>query len=628
VLRVLALVALVAGAMPAVSAPAAGGPGPVPRNADVYLVPVGELPGELLLELAGYCRRALGLEAAVVGPLPLLPAAVDPARRQLVAEELTALLARGLDAWVRNPDALIVGITGHDLYTRSASHLRFLFGHRDGERYAVLSAARMDTADGLTPGRRAGLRKLLIKDIGLQLYGLPPSRDPTSVLYGRIGGLADLRRIDESSVGRDVLDHPERARWHARRDARPPPPPEPGPTRPSALERWGILAACGLGCAAVIGLAIAWHRRIQRRWRELAARHGWCFRALPGPWYRSGTYALELEVAGVPLVVDWFETGGYRSRVQWTRVRAQPGTGDVFRIQRESVGTRLRRRFGRLQEATLGEPSYDEAFLIQGGQDLLHRLPVWLRRRHLREPHVVECGEGGLVILRHGLPDTDEALLGLVQLAADFVCVLRDRPRVEIAPDAARDRTPSLEDDPLTTRRSPWRRAAGIAAVVFGIAYFAGGATLLFVFATERTNEPWRIAALGLGPVLTLGYLALLARNLRRLAQDFATHALPLLVGLPMVLALCLLFAGPWVTGWNAWRGSHEAYIYGPVVRRQLVGGRGGPDHLITIADSTTGRDVRLEVTEALYVGVRQGDPVAFAMRLGGLGIWYRQRWP
>lgn len=598
------------------------------RDADVYLVPVGDLPGEVLLELEGYCRRVLGLEAAIVGPLPVLPAAVDRVRRQLAAEEITALLALGLDPWVRNPDALIVGISGPDLYARSAPHLRFVFGHRDGERYAVLSAARLDTADGLTPGRRAGLRKLLIKDIALQLYGLRPSLDPTSVLYGRIGGLADLRRIDESSVERDVLSRPERARWHARRDARPPLPPEPRPSRPSKLERWGILAALGLGCAGVVGLAVAWQRRIQRRWRELAAHYGWRFRTVPGPWYRSRTYALELEVAGVPLVVDWLETGGYRSRVQWTRVRAQPATGDVFRIQPESVGTRLRRRFGQLREATLGEPSYDEAFLIQGGQGLLQRLPVWLRRRHLREPHPVECGEGGLVILRRGLADTDEAVLGLVQLAADFVCVLRDRPRVEIAPDAARDRTPILGDDPLTVRRSPLRRAAGIAAVVLGIAYFAGGVALLFVFTTERTNEPWRIAALGLGPVLALGYLALLAHNLRRLTQDFATYALRLLVGVPMLLSMCLLFAGPWVTGWNAWRGSHEAYVYGPVVRRQVLDGRGGPDHLITISDSTTGRDVKLEVSEAVYVGVQPGDPIAFAMRLGGLGIWYRQRWP
>ena len=69
------------------------------------------------------------------------------------------------------------------------------------QRMAVVSYARMDPANlGDPPDDQllmTRLRKMIAKNVGIIVYGLPPSRNPRSVLYGNILGVDDLDRMTE-----------------------------------------------------------------------------------------------------------------------------------------------------------------------------------------------------------------------------------------------------------------------------------------------------------------------------------------------------------------------------------------------------------------------------------------------
>jgi hypothetical protein len=605
----------------------ASGENALPRNADLYLVPIGPLPDDLLPRLAEYYTRVFDLNVAVAAQFPLLPTALDSARKQLIAEEVTNQLGRGFDAWVVNPGALLVGVTVYDLFVRSM-RWRFVYSHRAGNRYAVLSGARMDQIGGpWTPLRIAGLRKMLTKTVALQLYGLPLSADPRSVLYGRVLGLQDLARIDEATVQRDVLSHPRRARWHASRATAPRSPPEPEGSPPSRLSRFGPLAAIFVFLAFAIWTGILYQRRTERAWRDLAAQRGWKFRERSGPWYNRGAYGIEFTVDGALLHVDWIETGTYRSRMRWTRIRAAVPTAQDFRIYEESVFSRVQKRFG-LEDATLGDPVYDAAFVIRTNDRtwLAERLPVHLRRRHLRDRVQIVVRNGQLETRGLGIAVTEQKLLSQIQLASDLACALRGRPRLAIALDAAQDETPAPGADSLapgTGRARKWLRRG---AISFAAAYFLGAFYFLFWIVNEHGNEPWRIASLWVGPILVLCYLAILARKGEQLRRNFATNALPLLVGLPIVLMLVLLFAGPWVSAWNALSDAREAWLLGPVMEKREVRGR-RTEFLVTVHDSLTDRDVKRDVGRERYGLIRLGDPIALKLRLGALGIWHGFRW-
>jgi hypothetical protein len=99
------------------------------READVYLVPIGSLPDDLLLELANYYEVVLGLDVEVTGSLPFESSMRDNEREQLIAEKLLLAMGRGFRGWARNPQPLFVGITERDIYT-TRENWRFAFAVR------------------------------------------------------------------------------------------------------------------------------------------------------------------------------------------------------------------------------------------------------------------------------------------------------------------------------------------------------------------------------------------------------------------------------------------------------------------------------------------------------------------
>jgi predicted Zn-dependent protease len=130
--------------------------------------------------------------------------AFDPKRSQYVAEDLIASLRQALPEFAADPGAAVIAVTEADMYIR-ASAWRFAFNYRDAHGFAVVSSARMVPWLYRLRGKedllQTRLRKMVSKDIGLLVYGLPLSRDPTSLLYNQVLGLQDLDLMQETFAG-------------------------------------------------------------------------------------------------------------------------------------------------------------------------------------------------------------------------------------------------------------------------------------------------------------------------------------------------------------------------------------------------------------------------------------------
>ena len=156
----------------------------------VRLLPFRASPAHLEY-LRSYYKQQLDLDIAIL--LELVPdrAAWEPDRRQWSAEGL----AEQVRHVVGNDDAVVIAVTGEDIYLRSMDW-QFAFTYRADTRIAVVSYARMDwrlmgqreNVDALQ--RR--LRRMVTKDLGVMLYELPLSPNPTSPMYQDIGGLQEL----------------------------------------------------------------------------------------------------------------------------------------------------------------------------------------------------------------------------------------------------------------------------------------------------------------------------------------------------------------------------------------------------------------------------------------------------
>jgi predicted Zn-dependent protease len=169
---------------------------------DLYFVPVGDVPAALMSALVAGVEQTLGIPVTVLSGVSVEPTMFDPARSQLIAEQLIAAVRTGHPTVARNPRARVIAVTAQDMYIKARSQWRFAFSLRSNENsVAVVSYARMDSAYlRITPDEellRSRLRKMIFKNIGMMCYRLPVSRDPRSVLYGNVLGLDDLDYMSE-----------------------------------------------------------------------------------------------------------------------------------------------------------------------------------------------------------------------------------------------------------------------------------------------------------------------------------------------------------------------------------------------------------------------------------------------
>src|SRR5438128_9604133 len=145
--------------------------------------------------------------------MPLTGGEYNADRRQYVAESLTAAMEAHLPQLARDPNAVVIGITEEDMYIADLDW-RFAFSYRNDRRFAVVSSARLvPLFNWIWPRSdvlEARTRKVVMKNVGLLVYGLPASDDPTSVLYRSINGLDDLDLVQErfDGVGRTAVVSP------------------------------------------------------------------------------------------------------------------------------------------------------------------------------------------------------------------------------------------------------------------------------------------------------------------------------------------------------------------------------------------------------------------------------------
>jgi len=142
---------------------------------------------DLLEYLRSYYKEQLDLEIEILPELVADRGAWNGDRRQWSGEGL----AEQIRQTVGNEDAVVIGITGEDIYLRS-ENWQFAFSYRADDRIAVVSYARMDWRLANADVLRRRLRRMITKDLGIMLYQLPVSDGRTSPMYQSIDGGADL----------------------------------------------------------------------------------------------------------------------------------------------------------------------------------------------------------------------------------------------------------------------------------------------------------------------------------------------------------------------------------------------------------------------------------------------------
>ena len=172
----------------------------VSPDGKVYFVPLGDFTSPSLVKLVRYYKQKYGLSIEPLAAIKLETLAADFERRQLIAEELIALMKRHYSQLANDPNVILIGITPGDIYIRQYAW-QFAFGWRQEGRFAVVSSCRMDPVRfGQSPDDellQMRLRKMITRNIGIMHYGLKQNNSPTSVLYHSILGLDDLDRRGE-----------------------------------------------------------------------------------------------------------------------------------------------------------------------------------------------------------------------------------------------------------------------------------------------------------------------------------------------------------------------------------------------------------------------------------------------
>jgi len=166
----------------------------------LYFVPLNNYSPAEVTKLVNFCKQKIGVEPAVMQPVPFALNTVDKKRQQVIAEEAVELMKFKYRDLVSDPNAVVIGLTDQDMYIRN-KNWQWAFGYWTGRRFAVVSSARMNPAnlggpanDVLTETR---LRKMVLKNIGVLFYTYPINYNPKSVLFDNINSVEDLDNMGE-----------------------------------------------------------------------------------------------------------------------------------------------------------------------------------------------------------------------------------------------------------------------------------------------------------------------------------------------------------------------------------------------------------------------------------------------
>jgi predicted Zn-dependent protease len=176
--------------------PAASASSPAARAGQrpvLYLVAFDRGSGQLLPGLARTARRR-GLQVRILHALRPPPAAFDAARKQWIAEALIGEFQRSHPR-LRAPGAVVIGLTGGDMYIRGLSW-RYAFGARGAGNVGMIATRRMDPRFfhlGYDSELfRSRLDKMFVRYLGFLVLRLPTNRNQFSVLRASILSLDEL----------------------------------------------------------------------------------------------------------------------------------------------------------------------------------------------------------------------------------------------------------------------------------------------------------------------------------------------------------------------------------------------------------------------------------------------------
>ena len=192
------VLALLAIGLPAAAQEPTDQPAPPPRPTRAYFVALGEFAGPTIDELAAYHRNRYGVSVEVLPPLNVTGGQLHLLRRQVIAEELVTLMRDSYSEIANAPDAVVLGITELDMYARGIE-APFVYEWRQDGRFGVVSTLHTGSNDFRRPASREQVhlrvQKMVTRNLGVLMFGLPLNGDPDSILFGSLATLEDLDRM-------------------------------------------------------------------------------------------------------------------------------------------------------------------------------------------------------------------------------------------------------------------------------------------------------------------------------------------------------------------------------------------------------------------------------------------------
>lgn len=582
------------------------------QDADIYLVPIGPVPSEILQKLAERYHDLAGLKVETTAELPLPDWTIDPGRRQIIAEQARALMMRVFEPWKAKPWAMVVAVTAHDIYIANTTW-RFAYAFGEG-KYALVSVARMidaqSTLERWSPQLLARLTRMLDKRVAIQYFGYGSALPAPEVLKRPVLSIEDLDDLDASAL--------EEALRTAAGPARPERTLAPAisPVQDDATDAmpiWLLSALAAAGVSAILGLIMLVYykaRSAPGELREQAQARGWGFSEEATPWYQPSRCFVEGEEGGVPFRLDWFQIGSGKSARRKTLWVCETGSDIQLSVVPSPGlwGSLITKRRQRTRDA-----HYNCHFLVQGAGEI-PALPDNLRALHLELPATVNLHDGLLEVVYDGHADaakTDH----LVTLALAWLGYARGQTQASSASGA--------------TQGSTWDVLGCAFSKTAGLLFWllTGGALLgLFGFVSEEGNLPWEIAGERVMPFALLIWSSWLLWRWR--TRYFPGGRVGDTVLSVLFLGLFWLMSGAWVLGWNALIGEQrEVLVVGPVTEKRKWQDKRGEQRALTLTDITSYRQVEVHTDPATYERLRVGDPVGFEFIRGSLGIYYQVRW-
>jgi len=176
---------------------------PLSKQVRVYIVPIGQVQGLGLDELPEFYRTQYDLSVEVLEPLPLEPKARNTARKQLIFEELIELMHRRLPNLAKDKLAFLIGVTDEDMYIREQNWNFAYTAYDPPRRVGIVSSRRFVPYPlaGKENLLRSRVRKMVSRTIGFVVFNLPPSDDPSSVIYKDLYGSASADLVSDRFEG-------------------------------------------------------------------------------------------------------------------------------------------------------------------------------------------------------------------------------------------------------------------------------------------------------------------------------------------------------------------------------------------------------------------------------------------